>query len=91
MLLLCACTKGGEANVIRKEYFIVKQELMDREEEIEDKNSTIKMLKGEIQHLKSQLLSAGIVKKEAAAMRIKDEPTTFDLSEYTFLSIAAAI
>ena len=71
-------------NVIRKEYFIVKQELMDREEEIE-------MLKDENRHLKSQLLSAGIVKKEAAALRIKDEPTMFDPSEYTFLSTTATI
>ena len=84
-------TKGGAANVSRKEYFIIKQELMDREEEIEEKNSTIKMLEEENQHLKSQLLSAGIVKKEAAAMRIKDEPTMFDPSEYTFLSTAVTI
>ena len=81
---MCACTEGGEANVSRKEYLMIKQELMDREEDIEENNATIKMLKEEIRHLKSQLLSAGIVKKEAAAMRIKDEPTMFDPSEYTF-------
>ena len=69
-------TKGGEASVIRKEYFIIKQELMDREEEIKDKNATIKMLKEENQHLKSQL---------SVAMRIKDVLTMFDLSEYTLL------
>ena len=84
VLLLCACTKDGEANVSRKEYLMIKQELMDREEEIEDNIATIKMLKEENQHLKSQLLSAGIVKKEAAALRIKDEPEMFDPSEYTF-------
>ena len=71
--------------MVRKEVLSLRQQLSDRDETISElkwnSDTTIKMLKEKVQHLKNQLPPTQLVEKEPAVTISKDYPPAFQSIE----------